>query len=952
MRSHSRLRFSCLLIVGLVCTAPLAAETPSPQIGQSLDAANTYDYFAIDAGKLVAEFGHANIVSDPVIMKADFYQMKTDPRVVVPTGCEAYILNPETPQSDYKGHRIIGRKPRGQAIKGSVYLIRRHPGQPRESVLAKLDFDVAKAPENSVTTTQFHLAKGRHFQKLWASEYAGSAVFRHLAMKSMDKAGKEAKPVGPNWPLRRDTGLNSTIGMMSGGRAISENLALRNELDEPKNYLGELIDLASVRGVTVREIDWKPRLADKPTELDPLAKFVPHNQYAVYMSSFETLTQMISRGSELAMPLVHWFEPQSRKTDVLGFYQKQLALPLNGLTQNVGQALISEVAITGSDPYFRTGTDIAVLMKSDQAKTLHQGITALIGAQTAAQKDVQHTKHKIEGMTFAEWSNQTRSVSSFVAVQDDTVVVSNSMHQIMQVLKCRKKEVKSMHALDEYKFFRQRYARGGNDNAALIVITDAAIRRWCSPTWRISASRRTRARATLADATVQHADALLSGSIETDTVFHSENPMPNAGTMTLTRSGVYSRQYGTLDFQTPISEMKLWRATQKEIDLYTRWRSGYERQWRRVFDPIAVQIDVSDRELTADLTVIPLVLNSQYARYIQVIGKSRLKSGFDDHHQGSLASIDMAIDTEGWIFQIARSFLQNQMAGLDVDPFAWIDGSASFYFDYDKEWMERFDARDPWDFSAEELLEDIPVALHVPSKDNLRLAMFMSGLRSFLTQTAPNMITWGTKKHKEFTYVTMQPSDNESIEMFYVTLPDGITVSGNENLIQRVIDRHVKEKKAAGKQRTQKADAENEDAASEQSTPDPAKMRAPQMALQVTGAGARAMLDTNFQGGMKRTHRIAWSNLPILNYFRHRYPERDPLKVYETLFGQTLQEPTGGNYTWDAKRSTYVSSHHGYHLEPKAGPQFPPELGMKDNIATTVSFQDGGLRATLSVTEK
>ncbi len=561
----------------------------NPPSSKTVADKTQFEYFSVDAAELVAGFDKSNIASDPPIMKAAFYQKKNDPRVVVSAGCEAYLLESESRNNKYRGYRILGRKPSGQAVTGAMYRLERHPDHPSETVLAKFDFAVAANVDAEPDANDFHRAKGQYFERLWSSEYAGSAMFRHLAIDSMKKAGKEAKAVGPSWPLRREEGVDATIKMMAGGRAISENLALDRQLDDPDNYLGELIEIAEVRGVTVNAIDWTDRLSDQATELDPLAKLVSEDQYAVFLPSFELLSEMVGHGSELARPLVHWFEPQSRVTDVLGMYQRQLGLPLNGLTRQVGGALVGEVAVTGSDPYFRTGTDIAVLMQSSQPELLHQSIVALVKGQSTLHQNVERIEHKVDDKVFSQWSNPSRGFCSFVAVTQTTVVVSNSLPQMLKVLKCAGGDAKSMHDLEEYKFFRQRYPRSTEIQKALVVITDGAIRRWCGPQWRISASRRTRARATIAEVTMQNADALIRGKVQSETVIHRDSKMPHAGTVKLTSAGVRSDEYGTLNFQTPIVEMDLTRATKKEVDLYNRWRIQYERQWRRVFDPIAVE---------------------------------------------------------------------------------------------------------------------------------------------------------------------------------------------------------------------------------------------------------------------------------------------------------------------------------------------------------------------------
>ena len=222
--------------------------------------------------------------------------------------------------------------------------------------------------------------------------------------------------------------------------------------------------------------------------------------------------------------------------------------------------------------------------------------------------------------------------------------------------------------------------------------------------------------------------------------------------------------------------MQLHQATEREVDLYNSWRTRYERKWRRVFDPIALQIGLTDNEMTADLSVIPLVLRSDYQQYLQLIGKSRLRSDVGQHHKDSLASIDIALDVNAPIFGFLRMIMSSSMNGINVDPLAWIDGSASLYFDYDKDWMERFNARDPWDFEVNDHVKEIPIAIHIPSKDSLRLTAFLVGARSMLTSSAPNVTIWATTKYKDYEYISISPRDTNTSEatLRYVSLPNGI----------------------------------------------------------------------------------------------------------------------------------------------------------------------------------
>ncbi len=939
-------------------------------------AAAEKEHYSIDVGKLVADFSPERIVSDDAVRQASFYQKDVAPRVVIANGGEAYMLAAANPNNAYLGYRIIGEKPKGKATQGSVYLLRRDPEHRRDPVLAKFDFEVPDEVAKPAKREDFLRAKGRHFLRLWSEEMAGSAVFRHLAVSCLSEIGESTDRDSQAWPRRRPEGVDRTIQMMSGGRAVSENLQLDQQLPDTTDDGEALVDLKTIEGITVTEIDWKSRLTDQPTDLDPLARAIPHDQYAVFVSSFPALTELLDRSGDLVRPLTGPLEEQSRTVDVIGFYQRQLGLPLDTVTRQLGKRMISEVAITGSDPYFRTGTDVAVLINSDQPQLLHQAIVALVESQANLQWAVERSQQQIAGRKVIGWENPSRDFSSVVTATDDAVIVTNSWTQVTQILDCLDRNRPCLDELDEYRFFRQRYRRGEGDESALLMISDATIRRWCGPEWRIAASRRTRARARIADVTVKNADALIHGEVtelrrvdpardegpvargdgpprrDGRTVARGDGPARRdgrtVGKLELTPVGVVSSSYGSLRFQTPISELNLTHATKDEVQAYEAWRTRYERRWRNVFDPIACRISLRPNELHADLSVIPLMLGTEYRWWVDLVGEATLAVDAGDRHPDTLASLLFALDVDGAAFRFARAFVGRNQP-VDVDPLSWVDGAIHFYLDTDEAWMKQLSEQSPWERNPEKEASDAPIGIYVPSRDSLRLAAFMVAVRDMIERFAPNTVTWGTDTYRDMKFVTITPENLTSVgpdtQWFYVTTPDGLTISPNRGVIERAIDRHLERMAKQSHEPSQSGEPTD----AEQSAAEDAGRR--QAELMVTGKGVRALVDIEPTRVLRRVHRASWSNLPILNYFQDRYPDRDPVEVYRKLFGETIVEPSGGRYEWNAERQTYVSSLHGYHLEPQAGPRVSPEWAAEDRLRATVAFTDGGLRATFTVTQ-
>ena len=63
---------------------------------------------------------------------------------------------------------------------------------------------------------------------------------------------------------------------------------------------------------------------------------------------------------------------------------------------------------------------------------------------------------------------------------------------------------------------------------------------------------------------------------------------------------------------TPLAEIPLDYASQSEKAAYEQWRDQYQRNWRWAFDPIGIRFCVDERQISADITVMPLIFNSDY----------------------------------------------------------------------------------------------------------------------------------------------------------------------------------------------------------------------------------------------------------------------------------------------------------------------------------------------------
>jgi hypothetical protein len=91
----------------------------------------------------------------------------------------------------------------------------------------------------------------------------------------------------------------------------------------------------------------------------------------------------------------------------------------------------------------------------------------------------------------------------------------------------------------------------------------------------------------------------------------------------------------------------------------------------------------------------------------------------------------------------------------------------------------------------------------------------------------------------------------------------------------------------------------------------------------------------------------AWGNLPILNEWKRRFPDQDPVDVHRRVWGTTLQCPGGGKYVWNEAFQTLESTAYGHPGEPKDGPSAPPAMSTFGRANFGITFEHDGLRARM-----
>lgn len=822
---------------------------------------------------------------------------------------------------------LVARAPAGRDLAGRLFLPRAD-GQGMEL----LSFVVPASLAAERARSEFWRVRRDHYAMLMARDLPGAAWFRHQVALCERALGKEAAR-----PDRAQAGfaprtvqVEEMFDLFTGNRAVAENLQLDRMLGV-RGGAGGTVSLDKIKGIDTRELDFQRLLPDGAAPaLDPLAALIPFDQHAVFFAGFDAAGAMLDEAARSIVPVLQAAESHGHDFALQQRYQRQLCLNFSALARALAPNIVRTVAVTGSDPFLRMGSDVAVLMEAKDAEVLRGVLVARLNAAAGSSPHARSVTGECGGVGYTGLVSADRSTSALVMVLGSAVVVSNSEMQLRRLVDVHRGDLRSMASLAEYRFFRHRYRPGDAGETAFLVLPDAAIRRWCSPRWRIADSRRIRAAAVMTSLLAEHMPALVAGG-QPVVVEH-----PDFGRITLSADGARSEIYGTPGMMTPIIELPIDAATAEEAEAYGRWRDGYQNNWPTFFDPVAARFCLRGDTLALDATIMPLIGGSDYRQVMEAAGSAKLAPDAGDPHDALVHAI-LAVDPDSPpLKQVGGIFAQ---WGLNINLLSWLGGAVSLYVDDDPYWKNLAAVPEAQRLS-EKMLVGLPVAVRAEVKSPMHLTLFLVALRGMIEGAAPGLVTWEPRQHAGQTYVKVGPSPQaraqhkeipEDLSLYYVSMPEALVVSLNENVIRSAIDRQQQRNAAATRPAATR--------------PSGRAWPGSGMCLRVRRQFMENVWPVLPPEGRAVMAWRSWANIPILNEWKRLAPQRDPVELHERLWHMKLQCPGGGRYVWNEQWQTMESTVYGHPGQPKKVDDMPAVLRDVESGEFGLDFERDGVRA-------
>jgi hypothetical protein len=347
------------------------------------------------------------------------------------------------------------------------------------------------------------------------------------------------------------------------------------------------------------------------------------------------------------------------------------------------------------------------------------------------------------------------------------------------------------------------------------------------------------------------------------------------------------------------------------------------------------------------MTVMPMIMNTQYREFVNVSRGAKFAADAGDLHN-ALGQFIIAINKDSQRVRAGHNFMQMMTPGSQMEALGWLGNYVTVYVEDDPFWDELAKAKsDDLDTFMRKNIGRIPLALQADVSSGLKLTGFLVAMRAFVNQTAPNMTNWETLTYKDQPYVKITPTETarsqeehlENLAVYYSASGESLLVTLIEDMLKHSIDRRLA--RAEAKKKGDK----------------PPEIEHPWLGQNValTVDNKLIRLAAALMSQSRRPSQMqaaSWNNLPILNEWKRRYPNEDPVKLHARFWNINLACPGGGNYVWNEKWQTMESTVYGHPGEPKDGPILHPFFQFLERADFGLTFEEQGLRAKASLTKE
>ena len=613
--------------------------------------------------------------------------------------------------------------------------------------------------------------------------------------------------------------MDTTTGAMSIQEALQMDrpLLLRAAQEKPT------VALAALAPPKSSPHPWDDLLKSlgKKAPAEPLAASVPAEFYYLRAADLGVLFQLSDQIDAWATPIVSALDRAAAERDLASRYETELGLARTALARALGKEVVAQIALVGSDPYLREGSDVSVLFQVKQRALFEAGLAGTLALRSSEHGGVAATTAQHEGVDVRIATSPDGAVRQHRATVGDLEIVSNSLGAMRRILAT----IKGKHPrLADEKDFAYLLARDADVRAdALGFLGDRFVGEVIGPRQKILEARRQIA---LAELMTPGFAALLYGwttgrspaSVEelVASKLLGKGELAHGGGAAITwKPGVAARSmFGTPAALTPLLDLpEPTLVTASERDAYDRFSRGYESYWRTYIDPAAIRVAVdttaAGTTLSADLRVVPLIDGTDYREILGMAGQARVTAPAIGSGARAVIGVGQSASVRRDLARLARGFSSGHDLGLDfLGEWAMVGVDDRPAVATAVRMLERDLPEAPGVADEPRLFREIEAATGLPAyvaigiKSMAGATIALAALHAIGDDVMPGGIQWGERgKERDVTLVRIAIKDDDdrgggqpdaakkgAFEIFYALSRGVFLASFNEGTLRRLVD--------------------------------------------------------------------------------------------------------------------------------------------------------------------
>lgn len=622
-------------------------------------------------------------------------------------------------------------------------------------------------------------------------------------------------------PGRNPSDLARLMETTAGVTSIQEALQTDRRLlvtggDKPS------IDASTLLGPPLAQHPWDKMLAELHAAVpdEPLAKAAPADFYFVRFRSFEHLMRMLDKLDASITPAANLLSEAAEDRGLAARYEAELGLGRSGLARVLGPSVIDDVAVVGSDPYLREGSDLTFIFRVKAKPAFDLAIASALASHGARHGGLQTSRSDFEGIAIDVARSPDGAIRQHRASVKDLEIVSNSARAIRRVIGNLSGRSHPT-ALADQPDFRYMMARDRAVRAdVLAFMGDAFIANVAGSRQKILEARRQLALARLSTpgyAALLYGwmfgrqptsvdELLASRLLRPEDLRHADGEAIEWSPERGARSS-----WGSPAALTPILDMETPRlVTPLERDAYVEFVRGYQEYWRRYFDPAAMRIALDDKAMQVDLRVLPLINATEYRDLETAVGHARVTAGSSSPGVRTVLGIgenaEMRREAAGLLRKIGgRRF---DLDWLGVWAFLGMDDNAKVpemllnEVDSDEHAIRQRPLRSGEQSARhrrfrESDLADLPIYAGLELRSPTAAVLFLATVRKMAEDAAPGMVDWHeAARERDIPIVTVRATGQASedvgaLALHYAFCKRAFLASLNEATLRARIDECV-----------------------------------------------------------------------------------------------------------------------------------------------------------------